>query len=222
MNTSIPEKQEVTQDLGNNWLMCPICQEAWEDHFESGVIRCPKCKSKLQNPKFKPYWYANLESFRPQRYEIKYNPSAGFYLYVFEDGKCMQNHVQDTLEMAIEYAQKNYDVPKNAWKESMKINLDENFPVITILGEVCGGFRVDNFEKKIGVTEKVALSLLEKILEKERSGIIEIYLDDSDISIIQNAFKVVAKEIEEWEFQTRVGVDLSEAKEIPIFRESEL
>jgi DNA-directed RNA polymerase subunit RPC12/RpoP len=43
--------KDRASDLGYNWLMCPICQEAWEDHSIYGMVRCPKCNSKLHNPK---------------------------------------------------------------------------------------------------------------------------------------------------------------------------
>lgn len=62
-------------------------------------------------------WRANSESFKPPRYEIKNDPSVSFYLYVFEGDKCMRDYLQDTLEIAIECAWEDYNVPKNAWKK---------------------------------------------------------------------------------------------------------
>jgi len=47
----IPEIQEKANDLGDNWLMCPLCQEAWENHSKYGMVRCPNCNHKLHNPK---------------------------------------------------------------------------------------------------------------------------------------------------------------------------
>jgi len=60
---------------------------------------------------------------------------------------------------------------------------------------------------------------LKKLLEKEDAGVVEVYLDDLEVKVVQNAFKVVIKEIEEWEFQIRVGVYLETVKDIPIFKE---
>lgn len=36
-------------------------------------------------------WRANSESFKPRHYEIKHDPFAGFYLYVFENGRCIND-----------------------------------------------------------------------------------------------------------------------------------
>ena len=60
---------------------------------------------------------AGSEFFKRRHYEIKYDPFVGFYLYVFENDKCIHDHLQDTLEMAIESAWENYGVPKSAWQK---------------------------------------------------------------------------------------------------------
>ena len=60
-------------------------------------------------------WQATLEN-QLRCFEIKEDPLVGFYLYVFENGKCTNDHLQDTFEMAIESAWEDYNVPKNAWK----------------------------------------------------------------------------------------------------------
>ena len=62
-------------------------------------------------------WHANSESLYPRRYEIKQDPCAGFYLYVFEGDKCIFDYLQDTLEIAMECAWNDFGVPKNAWKK---------------------------------------------------------------------------------------------------------
>ncbi|NGX46997.1 MAG: hypothetical protein K1000chlam3_00366 [Chlamydiae bacterium] len=62
-------------------------------------------------------WLANSVSLKPRCYEIKHDPSVGFYLYVFENDKCIRDHLQDTLEMAMECALEDYGVPKNAWEK---------------------------------------------------------------------------------------------------------
>lgn len=45
--------KEIALSLGDNWLMCPICQETWVDVLMYRMVRCPKCNSKLHNPKIK-------------------------------------------------------------------------------------------------------------------------------------------------------------------------
>ena len=99
-----------------------------------------------------------------------------------------------------------------------KINLEQDRFIINILGEICWGFQVDNFEKKIGAKKAIVENLLEKLLNEEKAGVVEIYLDNSEVSIIRKAFNEVEKEIEEWEFQTRIGAPLNKVKELEIFK----
>jgi|LakMenEpi03Aug12_release.lakeMendotaPanAssembly.Ray.scaffolds.fasta_scaffold337418_1 hypothetical protein len=33
-----------------NWVICAICDEAWEVFSDSGRVRCPNCRSILNNP----------------------------------------------------------------------------------------------------------------------------------------------------------------------------
>ena len=49
----ITEIREIAEDLGEDWLMCPLCQEAWQSQSTYGMIECPQCKSKLHNPRYK-------------------------------------------------------------------------------------------------------------------------------------------------------------------------
>lgn len=60
-------------------------------------------------------WLANFESLNHRHYEIQHDPSAGFYLYVFEENRCIYDQLQDTLEIAMECAWEDYGVPKYAW-----------------------------------------------------------------------------------------------------------
>lgn len=62
-------------------------------------------------------WRADSESLKPRHYEIKHDPRVGFYLYVFEGAKCVRDHLQDTLEAAIDAALEDYCVPREAWRE---------------------------------------------------------------------------------------------------------
>lgn len=62
-------------------------------------------------------WRANYGSLKSRHYEIKQDPYVGFYLYVFEDNKCIRDYLQDTLDIAMECAFEDYGVPKNAWEK---------------------------------------------------------------------------------------------------------
>jgi hypothetical protein len=100
----------------------------------------------------------------------------------------------------------------------VKINLDRDRAIINLLGEVCWGFKVDNFENTIGAKQEIVESLLERLLKEEKLGIIETFLNESELAIIRRALHAVEKEIEEWEFQTRIGVSLEEVKALSIFQ----
>jgi len=45
------------------------------------------------------------------------NPDIGWYLYVYENGKCVKDHLQDDLETTKTQAKEEYGVPENAWTE---------------------------------------------------------------------------------------------------------
>ena len=62
-------------------------------------------------------WIAAANNLKPRRYEIKYDPSAGFYLLVYENDKCIRDHLQDTLEIVMECALEDYGVPKDLWRK---------------------------------------------------------------------------------------------------------
>jgi hypothetical protein len=52
LSEPIPEIKIIAEDLGDNWLLCPLCQEAWQFQTKYGMVLCPKCDNKLHNPKF--------------------------------------------------------------------------------------------------------------------------------------------------------------------------
>ncbi|MBU1628487.1 MAG: hypothetical protein KKH06_00145, partial [Gammaproteobacteria bacterium] len=41
---------KVASDLGKSWIMCPDCDEAWENKSSAALVECPKCKTLLNNP----------------------------------------------------------------------------------------------------------------------------------------------------------------------------
>lgn len=57
------------------------------------------------------------KTIKPRYFEIKEDPAAGFYLYVFEGNKCVYDYLQDTFEIAVECALEDYGVPKNSWEK---------------------------------------------------------------------------------------------------------
>ena len=59
---------------------------------------------------------AEPTNLKPRHFIIKHDELAGFYLYVYENERCVRDHLQDTLDLAIELALKDYLVPKESWK----------------------------------------------------------------------------------------------------------
>lgn len=53
LSTPVPEIKDKATEQGDHWLMCPLCQEAWEEHSVYGMVRCPKCTNKLHNPRWR-------------------------------------------------------------------------------------------------------------------------------------------------------------------------
>ena len=47
-----PSVHLTATDSGDDWLMCPKCNDAWETHSRDGLVRCPSCSSLLLNPRF--------------------------------------------------------------------------------------------------------------------------------------------------------------------------
>ena len=91
------------------------------------------------------------------------------------------------------------------------LNSDERILLINTLNEVCNGFRIDNFEKKIGAHKERVARLLARISDADEQGDGKCEFSESDLEIINNSFNEVIKEIEEWEFQTRIGISRKEA-----------
>ena len=97
------------------------------------------------------------------------------------------------------------------------IDLKEERFFINILCEVCWGFLVEDFEGKIGEKEVVE-NLLERLLKDEKLGVAETYLSDEEVNVFRKCLIEVEREIEEWEFFTRIGYSLEEVKKSSVFR----
>ncbi len=48
-DTSIKDKASL---VDSNWLMCPICIDAWESRSILAMVECPKCKTIMHNPRY--------------------------------------------------------------------------------------------------------------------------------------------------------------------------
>ena len=105
--------------------------------------------------------------------------------------------------------------------KKLEMSWNELWPLVNILNEVCHGIKID-IQSKIGSSYEKVYTLLKKITTHEvneyESDIKKrITFQDEEILILKRCLHEVAQVIEEWEFQTRIGVTLDEIKENPIF-----
>lgn len=59
MDLEFPDSSisEAAQIGDNVWLICPLCMDAWQfSNEEDALVRCPKCKHVLNNPRYKNEW----------------------------------------------------------------------------------------------------------------------------------------------------------------------
>lgn len=61
-------------------------------------------------------WKAKSKAIKSRYYVIKSDPQVGYYFYVFENGKCIKDYLQDTLELTMEFALEDFGVPIDAWE----------------------------------------------------------------------------------------------------------
>ena len=101
----------------------------------------------------------------------------------------------------------------------VEVKWEEIWPVVNVLNEVCHGININSHESEIGFRYEEILKLLRTLSQLEDknenySNQIIIKLSDNEREIIKNSFEEVFKQIEEWEFQTRIGITIQEANEI--------
>jgi hypothetical protein len=104
-------------------------------------------------------------------------------------------------------------------RKTKETNWNNLWPIANILNEVCNGIHINDVERKIGFKYENIHSLLRKISnykakEEDSENIEIIELDENEIKIINRCFDEVLKQIEEWEFSTRIGISIKEAIEI--------
>jgi hypothetical protein len=105
--------------------------------------------------------------------------------------------------------------------KKLEMSWNELWPLVNILNEVCHGIKID-IQSRIDSSYEEVYALLKKITvyevnEYEADIKKEITFRDEEILVLKKCLHEVALEIEEWEFQTRIGVTLGEINENPIF-----
>jgi hypothetical protein len=53
-----------------------------------------------------------------KRFVIEREEPLGWYLYVFEDNRCVMDYLQDTLEQAQEQAHEQFGMARESWHAS--------------------------------------------------------------------------------------------------------
>lgn len=98
--------------------------------------------------------------------------------------------------------------------KQIKLTSDEIWPLLNVLNEICNGLHINDFENSIGVEREIVVNLMDKISQEESKQEAILALNDFELTILNKSFKEVFAQIEEWEFQTRVGVSIEEANRI--------
>lgn len=65
MDLEFPDNSitEIAQVGDKEWLICPICIDAWNcSNDQDGMVKCPKCGKVLQNPRYQNRPNISLES----------------------------------------------------------------------------------------------------------------------------------------------------------------
>ncbi|MCH4897157.1 hypothetical protein E0494_10665 [Marinilabiliaceae bacterium JC040] len=65
----------------------------------------------------------NFRTFKAEYKELTFKieedyPEVGVYFYVYKEGKCIKDMVQDTIDTCMEIAIKEYGVPIDFWIEN--------------------------------------------------------------------------------------------------------
>ena len=96
----------------------------------------------------------------------------------------------------------------------IKLYSNEVWPLLNVLNEVCYGIKINNLEISIGVKKQIVVDFMDSIVEEEKKNEVILTIDDSELNFLNNSFEEVFRQIEEWEFQTRIGISIQEAQKI--------
>jgi hypothetical protein len=117
----------------------------------------------------------------------------------------------------------------NADRLSLRLSLDELGTIGNALNEVCHGLYVDHFASKMGDKRKNVSLFLDQIVpvyrkaDRAGSSHVTVSFSAGELRAIIGALKTVCREIDEIEFHTRMGDELSEVEQMldqitPIYR----
>ena len=100
-------------------------------------------------------------------------------------------------------------------KKIIRIELteDEFFALKNIINEACFGIRIDNYENIFGKNEQIVISFSENISNKILNGNL-LVLSETELQILVKSITEVFRQIDDWKFQTRIGISKNEAMKI--------
>ena len=98
--------------------------------------------------------------------------------------------------------------------KTIRLNADDIGPFLNIFNEVCNGIYINNFEQTIGAKEQFVNNLWKRISNEINMEKPILNLNNDELEVIKKSFEQVYKHIEDWEFQTRLGITIPEMKEI--------
>ncbi|MBS0584964.1 MAG: hypothetical protein JSR76_01520 [Verrucomicrobia bacterium] len=101
---------------------------------------------------------------------------------------------------------------KSIGLKTISLNPEEMWPLLNVLNEACHGLNISNFEKLFGKRE-LLIDLMDRLAQAEEK-VRPLVFNNLDLEIIKRSFIEVFKEIEAWEFQTRIGIPREEAIKI--------
>ena len=96
----------------------------------------------------------------------------------------------------------------------ISLTSNEIWPLLNVLNEVCNGISIENFEERMGSKKEDVISLMNRIAEEEQKEESLISLSKIDIEILKKSFELLFKYIDEWEFETRVGISVEDANSL--------
>lgn len=100
-------------------------------------------------------------------------------------------------------------------RTSLLLEPREQRCLINALGEVCHTFEIPDFSTAIGIEHHAAERLLSTVNEAyNESQPIRVELTRSELMAIRNALRITMREINDWEFNTRVGVTRKEWQDV--------
>jgi hypothetical protein len=96
-------------------------------------------------------------------------------------------------------------------KTLIRLYLDpvESAAIRAAVGEVCYGFRLDNFASVIGAEEAHARSLLDRLDKLDLEQESQISVSPDDLRIIRNSHRETLRELGVEEYNTRTGVEFA-------------